>query len=220
MRFHVFDRSDWEREEYFEHYFNDVTCTFSLTVNLDVSNLNGQKIYPAMLWLLTSTVNEMAEFRTTMGPEGLGYYDEMHPSYTIFNRSNKNFSDIWTEFVADYELFLQHYQEDVAKYASSKIFQPKPARPANTFDVSMLPWLTFSSFNLNIYGDGKHLLPIFTMGKTFALDSLIMMPLAIQVHHAVCDGYHVGMFVESLQKKIDAFTGGKDPREDHPLESF
>ncbi|MBR6751570.1 MAG: type A chloramphenicol O-acetyltransferase, partial [Clostridia bacterium] len=30
-------------------------------------------------------------------------------------------------------------------------------------------------------------------------------PLAIQVHHAVCDGYHVGLFVEKLQKHIDHF---------------
>jgi len=32
-----------------------------------------------------------------------------------------------------------------------------------------------------------------------------MLPLAIQVHHAVCDGYHVGMFVVNLQKYIDEF---------------
>ncbi|MBQ4583148.1 MAG: chloramphenicol acetyltransferase CAT, partial [Oscillospiraceae bacterium] len=32
-----------------------------------------------------------------------------------------------------------------------------------------------------------------------------MLPLAIQVHHAVCDGYHVGLFVEKLQKHIDHF---------------
>ena len=32
------------------------------------------------------------------------------------------------------------------------------------------------------------------------------LPLAIQVHHAVCDGYHVGMFVERLQGYIDNFS--------------
>lgn len=32
-----------------------------------------------------------------------------------------------------------------------------------------------------------------------------MLPLAIQVHHAVCDGYHVGKFIEILQAGIDAF---------------
>lgn len=26
-----------------------------------------------------------------------------------------------------------------------------------------------------------------------------------QVHHAVCDGFHVGMFVEKLQEYVDNF---------------
>ena len=30
----------------------------------------------------------------------------------------------------------------------------------------------------------------------------ILMPIAIQVNHIVCDGYHVGLFAESLQENI------------------
>lgn len=206
MKFHLIDMNKWDRKEYFHHYFDNTTCTYSLTVNIDITGLNGHKIYPAMLWLLTHTVNDMVEFRTTLRPEGLGYFEEMHPSYTIFNKDNKNFSDIWTEFNSDFTLFLKQYHEDIARYSSSKKFQPKEHRPVNTFDVSMLPWLTFTSFNLNIYGSGKYLLPIFTMGKTIMLNSRVIIPLAIQVHHAVCDGYHVGMFVQRLQERIDNFS--------------
>ena len=54
--------------------------------------------------------------------------------------------------------------------------------------------------------DCKFLLPIFTMGKFFERDGKRLLPLAIQVHHAVCDGYHVGVFVEKLQGYIDAFN--------------
>ena len=32
-----------------------------------------------------------------------------------------------------------------------------------------------------------------------------LLPLAIQVHHAVCDGYHVGLFVDKLQKYTHGF---------------
>ena len=32
-----------------------------------------------------------------------------------------------------------------------------------------------------------------------------MLPLAIQVHHAVCDGYHLGKFIETLQANINKF---------------
>ena len=43
------------------------------------------------------------------------------------------------------------------------------------------------------------------MGKYFECDGKRFLPLAIQVHHAVCDGYHVGMFVERLQGYVDGF---------------
>ena len=49
-------------------------------------------------------------------------------------------------------------------------------------------------------------LPIFTMGKYFERDGRRMLPLSIQVHHAVCDGYHVGVFVDKLQDKINSFA--------------
>lgn len=61
-------------------------------------------------------------------------------------------------------------------------------------------------YNINVFGDEKYLLPIFTMGKFFYVNEKRMLPLAIQVHHAVCDGYHVGRFIELLQKEIDLFN--------------
>lgn len=205
MGFHLIDMENWERREYYEHYINEVVCTYSLTVDLDISGLEGQRLYPAMLWLLTDTVNEMQAFRTALSPAGVGIYDSMHPSYTIFNKEQKNFSVIWTAFEKDYSAFLRAYEEDVGQYSSSLCFSPKKGKPDNTFDISMLPWAKFTSFNINVYDEGKYLLPIFTMGKIFTQNNHKMLPLAIQAHHAVCDGYHVGMFIERLQEKITFF---------------
>ena len=159
-----------------------------------------------MIWLLTQTVNPMPEFRTALTDEGLGIYDKMHPAYTIFNRESKTFSGIWTEVTSDYGEFLKAYEADTAAFSSSLGFEPKPNRPPNSFDISMVPWFTFSAFQINVFGEGKYLLPIFTMGKFFDWNGKRMMPLAIQVHHAVCDGYHVGKFIELLQEKILTFS--------------
>ena len=64
----------------------------------------------------------------------------------------------------------------------------------------------FTGFNINVFDEGKFLLPIFTMGKFFERDGKRLLPLAIQVHHAVCDGYHVGVFVEKLQNYVKEFV--------------
>jgi len=205
MAFRLIDLESWERREFYEHFIKEVICTYSITMNLDISNLKNERLYPAMIWLLTKTVNEMPEFRTALTAEGLGIYDSMHPMYTVFNKENKNFSGIWSYFTEDYQNFLKNYETDVRMYSRSTRYTPKDGTPANSFNISMLPWLEFSAVNINVFDEGKFLLPIFTMGKYFERDGKRLLPLSIQVHHAVCDGYHVGMFVEKLQNKIDSF---------------
>ena len=185
MAFHLIDIEHWERREHYRHFIQEVVCGYSLTTYLDITNLSGQRLYPAMLWLLTDTVNCYPEFRTALTDKGLGVYDDMHPAYTIFHREKKTFSGIWTFFSPDYPTFLQAYRSDTAAYAASSHYEPKSGRPANSFDVSMMPWVTFTSFHLQIFNEGKYLLPIFTMGKVFEEGGKRNIPLAIQVHHAV-----------------------------------
>ena len=206
MAFKPIDKDHWERREFYEHFIKEVVCSYSVSVNLDITHLKGQKLYPTMIWLLTKTVNDMPEFRTSLTAEGLGVYDDMHPMYTVFNKENKNFSGIWSYFSEDYNTFLRNYEEDSAKYSTSTRYAPKDGTPVNSFNISMLPWVEFTGLNINVYDEGKFLLPIFTMGKYFEHNGKRMLPLAIQVHHAVCDGYHVGAFVERLQGYIDEFS--------------
>ena len=207
MVLRMIDLGNWERREYYEHFIRDVVCSYSATVNMDITNLEGHQLYPAMIWLLTKTVNDMPEFRTCLTEAGPGIYDDMHPMYTVFNKEKKNFSGIWSYFSENYREFLENYQADVQMYSTSTRYAPKAGAPSNSFNISMVPWLEFTSMNINVYDEGKFLLPIFTMGKFFVRDGKRYLPLAIQVHHAVCDGYHVGLFVEKLQEHIDRFNG-------------
>lgn len=205
MAFRPIDLLRWERREYYEHFINNVRCTYSATVNIDITNLKGQRLYPAMIWLLTRTVNLLPEFRTALVRGVPGVYDTMYPAYTVFNKENHNFSRMWAEYSDDYSVFLRFYEDNENIYAPSVRFEARRNTPENTFDISMIPWFTFTAFDINVFDEGKYLLPIFTMGRYFECDGRRMLPLAIQVHHAVCDGYHVGQFVEKLQKMIDDF---------------
>ena len=206
MNFQKLDLDRWDRREYYHHFTQEVICTYSLTTDLDITPLETQRLYPAMLWLLTDTVNEFPEFRTQETSQGVGIFDTMHPSYTIFHRERKTFSSIWTEFSPDYREFLSRYEADVETYRNAGTFAPKLKKPENCFDVSMLPWLSFTGFNLNVHNGGRHLLPIFTLGKTRRQVGRTSLPLAIQAHHAVCDGYHTAAFLACLGEKIACFS--------------
>lgn len=178
-----------------------------MTVKLDITQIQKKqmKLYPAMLYYLATIVNRHSEFRTAINQAGeLGTYDEMIPSYTIFHEDTETFSDLWTEYMPNIEEFSRAYENDIQRYGSNHRMIGKPDVPENVFTVSMIPWSTFESFNLNLQKGYDYLIPIFTMGKYCEEDGKILLPLAVQVHHAVCDGFHICRFVNELQELINS----------------
>lgn len=206
MEFKIINKETWDRKEYFEHYFSGIPCTYSMTVKLDITRIknSNQKLYPTMLYYITKVVNRHNEFRTSFDMNGqLGIFNEMLPCYTVFNKDTETFSNIWTEYSEDYKVFCKLYKKDIKEFGSVKGMMSKPNIPINIFSVSMIPWATFEGFNLNLQKGYNYLLPIFTMGKCYEEKNKYILPLAIQVHHAVCDGFHVCRFVNELQELIN-----------------
>ena len=129
----------------------------------------------------------------------LGCWDNTSPSYTVFNKAAETFSSIYTPFNYNFVQFYENCISDMEIYSGSEIPFPQRDMPENLFTISSLPWLAFSGFTLNVHGEGRYLPPIFTIGRYVEQNGKKHMPLAIQVHHAVCNGYHVGKFAEALQ---------------------
>ena len=208
--FKIIDRNKWSREPYFKHFFNNVRCTYSITANVEItkalefSRSKGCKLYPVLLFCLTKVVNRHEEFRTSFNDRGeLGIWEQMHPCFTYFHNDTETFSNIWTGFDEDFDRFLNAYQEDITKYGDVHEMYAKPDAPANIFPVSMIPWTTFTAFNLNIFAEGDYLLPIFTFGKYIAEGEKTLIPLSVQVHHGVCDGFHVSRFIRELEEMLN-----------------
>ncbi|MEG1641823.1 MAG: type A chloramphenicol O-acetyltransferase [Synergistaceae bacterium] len=210
MSFNLIDIETWERKEYYEHYMNNVRCTYSLTAEIDItdayvkSKIENKKIYPMFIYAITKCVNEKIEFRYSFDKNGnLGYFDKIDPSYTIMRKDNpEQFCSIWTEYDENFEIFYKRYEEDCDKYANAGKMNPKETERENYFFISALPEISFTGFNLNIYADGRFLLPIFTIGKYYKTEKRIKLPISIQVHHAVCDGFHVSKLIKEIESKI------------------
>lgn len=206
MAFQKIDQENWGRKEYFEHFFSDVPCTYSITVKLDITRIKEkkQKLYPTMLYYLAAVINRHAEFRTAINEDGeLGIYSEMIPCYTVFHKDTETFSNLWTEYKPTLDDFCAAYEEDMLKYGQQPGIIGKPNIPSNCFTVSMLPWATFEGFHLNLQKGYHYLTPIFTIGKYHQENERIILPIAIQVHHAVDDGFHVCRLISELQDLIN-----------------
>ncbi|MFI4956615.1 MAG: CatA-like O-acetyltransferase [Gammaproteobacteria bacterium] len=205
--FTFIDVNNWPRKPYFDHYYNKVKCTRSITADIDIGFLlkickeRSIKLYPAMIHIIARAVNQMEELRTSYNEHGeLGTWDFMSPCYTVFHNDEKIFSNIWTTYSEAFSDFNRDYLVDIETYGAVKNFMAKGDVPGNTFPVSCLPWIDFTGYNLNIYDDARYLCPIFTFGKYTVKEGKTVIPLCALLHHALCDGYHAGVLFQLIRE--------------------
>lgn len=120
-----------------------------------------------------------------------------------FSRRYRNFFEPMDRILRRPPYILQHLQKNMERYQICHDMMARPDTPENTFPVSALPWASFEGFNLNLQKGYSYLLPIFTLGKFYCENGKMMLPLAVQVHHAVCDGFHLCRFVNELQDLLN-----------------
>ena len=133
-----------------------------------------------------------------------GVWDELHTSYTVFHKDTETFSCLWTPYYEDPAEYFAAYLRDLARWGAAEGYEPQPDVPKNIYYASMLPWESFEGFNLNLQKGWGFLLPTFTFGKYTEHEGRITLPLAIQVHHAACDGFHACRFIAELRQELEA----------------
>ena len=208
--FRLIDMENWPRREHFRQYLTNTPCTWSMTVQLDVTRLvqSGAKVYPALLYACGKVANRHEEFRMSLDAEGRpGVWDVLHTSYTVFHKDTETFSCLWTPYMEDPTEYYAAYSRDLERWGAVEGFEPQPDTPQNIYYASMLPWESFEGFNLNLSKGWGFLLPTFTFGKYTERDGRFTLPLAIQVHHAACDGYHACRFIDELRQTLDGLSG-------------
>lgn len=210
------DLSHWARKEHYEVFQTFAQCTFNQTVQLDITALLkhikkvGWKFYPTMIFLLSKIVNKHTEFRMAIKNDELIIWDEIHPSYTLFHNETETFSSLWSHYDGNIHQFQNVYSEDIARYGDNLSYWPKGESPDNIFFVSGIPWVTFTCFNRNIAHMKNFFAPMFTFGKYYEENGKILLPLAVMVHHSVCDGFHVARMINELQEICNAVLNDPD----------
>lgn len=212
MNYHLIDRKTWTREDYFNHFLH-LSTTYSVTVEVNITHLMEEltkrklKFYPAVIFLLTKAVNKFEQFRMDfIEGETLVCWDKLVPIYTTMAEEGDLFQGNWlTENQLEtFDSCYSAYLENRKKHKKNTKMFPQGQPPQNSLSLSLLPWFSFSGFNLNIGNNNQpHLLPIITGGKITEKNGQKFLPLSVQVHHAVCDGYHVHLFLEEVERLID-----------------
>ncbi|MGW9629622.1 CatA-like O-acetyltransferase [Agromyces sp. NPDC055520] len=203
----LIDLATWPRRETFAHYRDRVPCTYAITVELDVTafvaalRASSRKTYIAQIWAIATVVNRYREFRMAVTDAGEpASWPVVHPAFTVINSERETFAAVWAPYDPDFDRFHERAAALLAASASATTMFPQGELPPNVFDVSSLPWASFTGFTLQIDGGTSHLLPIFTLGRYVDRDGRTLLPVAVQIHHAAADGFHTARLLGDLEQ--------------------
>ncbi|AGI91459.1 type A chloramphenicol O-acetyltransferase [Streptomyces albidoflavus] len=200
------DLDTWPRRQHFDHYRRRVPCTYAMTVEVDVTAFaaalrrSPRKSYLAQVWALATVVNRHEEFRMCLTASGdPAVWPVVHPAFTVFNPERETFACVWAPYDPDFGTFHDTAAPLLAEHSRATDFFPQGNPPPNAFDVSSLPWASFTGFTLDIRDGWDHLAPIFTLGRYTERDARLLLPLSVQIHHAAADGFHTARLTDELQ---------------------
>lgn len=210
MKFEIKD-TNWKRYNLFWYYINNLRNVISMTCDIDITGFlnyaknKGYRFYPCFMWAVSNIINAHDEFKLGWNDKNqVVVYEVIHPYFAHFYKEDEQCVLLVAEYNDDLEIFHKNFVSVLKKYKDYRAFDFKDV-PANTFNVSCLPWVHYKSFDIHVFDDGKYLAPVVIWGKFSQNNERILIPLSFNIHHAAADGYHLSRFFIELQEMMDKF---------------
>lgn len=201
------DIDSWSRKELFYHFRTLADPTFSVVVNVDVtksyrySKEFNQSFFARYLHACMKAINSIENFKYRLENDNVAVYDIINASATIA-RNDNTFGFSYINFSEKLSVFNSNFLEEKARILNStNLFPPKYS--PNCIHCSALPWLHFTAHKEPFSGNKNDSVPQLSFGKVKQENKQLIMPVALNVNHALIDGYHVGQFFDKFQEELN-----------------
>jgi chloramphenicol O-acetyltransferase type A len=197
----------WNRREHYALFKGFHNPFFSVSTDVDVSALyrlsrkpGGPSFSLACIFLSLHAANEVKEFRMRLRERGVWIHDEVHAGSTVL-LEDESFAFAYFRVSKDFSEFQARGRQEIDRRKASPTLAGWTGED-DLIHYSILPWIRFTSFT-NALRLGEDSIPKIVFGKYWPEGSVYRMPVAVEVHHALVDGLHVGRFLERFQEKLN-----------------
>jgi chloramphenicol O-acetyltransferase type A len=172
------------------------------------ANVDLTAFYPALkereltftvgvLYVLARAANDIATFRYRMRGDDVVEHETVHPATTVLS-DDASFSFCSIDYVSDLPRFAAGATEAIRTAREAPTLTGQPGRDDLLFTTS-IPWVSFTSFAHPTHLHPADSIPRLAWGKRFMDGGRLKMPLSVQGHHAMMDGFHMGQYYERVE---------------------
>lgn len=196
------DMDTWDRRDQYAHFagmdcpYWGLTCEIEVTPARRFMKRQGIPSYVGMIYLMTKTANAVPELRQRIQDGDVVEYEVTHPSFTLLNdRGQLCFCQ--TPYVADPAVFAAQARR-VMDEARTATRCPLADPRQDLVYLSCLPWVHFTALTHPVHFHPPDAIPRITWGRFEERGESTLLAVNLQVNHALADGYHVSLFMQTL----------------------
>lgn len=203
------DLNTWPRAETFRFFRTFAQPHFSITARLDVTAMMAAKArtglspFRACLWALGAGLNAAPELRTRFRDERIVEHSRIDLSPTIAMEDG-SFRFAYLDWNPDWPTFDAQAETTIAQVRNGRVFNPNTDVLNPVAYLSCLPWTDFTSLTNALPGPDD-CVPRVAWGRIVSDGSVSELAVGIELHHALADGRHAGLFFEAAQSAFDSF---------------
>jgi len=203
------DIDNWHRRHHFEFFKDYDLPFFNLCADVDVSKLygwskeeGGPSFFLASFYLSLQAANEIEPFRYRLSGDSVIVHDVIHGGSTVM-RQDETFGFAYFDFEPSYVQFEVKGLEimEQARTSSGPLLD-RPDR-SDLIYYSVIPWVHFTGFTHAQRLGTRDSIPKIVFGKHSEKAGARLMPVSVEVHHALMDGLDVGRFYRRFQELLD-----------------
>lgn len=204
------DQNSWPRRDYFRYFGAFDDPFFGVVVNVDCTaayshcKKSGTSFFLYYMYQSAKAVNKVENFRYRIIDGDIYLFDLVHPSTTV-GREDNSFGFALFEYTEDFEAFCRNAKEQIAivqNYSGLRI--EENASRVDVVHCTTTPWFSFTGVKHEKSIRCDESIPKFAFGRFFEQEGRKLLPVSINAHHGLVDGYHVAKYLELFQEGLDS----------------
>ncbi len=201
------DISSWARRDLFEFFRGYDKPYINICARLDVTNLlsllatrPGISVSLTYHYFALRIANDIEPFRYRLRDGKVLVHDVIHCGTTVL-LPNETFTFAYFQYHKNFEKFLSEARHAVKKTQSvDSAFSPRANDDMIHFTT--LPWVSFTGLSHARNWGREDSVPKIAFGKFFREHERTLIPISVEVHHALVDGLHVGRYLTQFEEAL------------------
>ncbi|TBX68406.1 chloramphenicol acetyltransferase [Flavobacterium silvisoli] len=205
----IIDPENWNRKEHFDFFSKMTSPYFGISTEVDCTNAyatakeNEHSFFASYLHKSMIAVNSVEEMRMRIVDRQIVLFDVIHAGATV-GRADGTFGFIFVPFSPDFDVFNASLQKEIqAVHNSTGLRLNDDDIKKDLIRHSTIPWTSFTGLLHPTNFDNTESVPKITFGKFNIKEGKKYLPVSVEAHHGLVDGFHLANYLNEFQKQLD-----------------